>query len=979
MLKFIQINLGHGREAQDLMIQKAVECCADVVIISEPYKKPSSSIWYQDPSNRAAILICNKKLHISEICEENAGFVYVTLNGIRIYSCYYSPNLEFTSFAENLHSLDMSIRNARREVIVGGDFNSKSPEWNSRTLDRRGNLVGELIATNGLITYNTGESATFRRGESQSIIDITFGNPEFQHEDMNWSVLEDLTLSDHQYIAFNVHRNCTAVETEINFPRWNAKRLDANKFKNSLLDAKRRRDISLENPNAGELVKFTMKTITKCCNVSMPKIKEYRGKQPLYWWTTEIGQLRSKCLSARRASTRNHGDPTLKEEFKNARKSLRSAIKMSKRERWLELCEKVDLDPWGKPYKIVTKNIGIRKPIPGIREPTWATEIVTALFPMDEEALHGRRELESNENYVPFNGDELKRACSKLKTGKSPGPDGIPNEVLKLTGVLWPEILLMTFNKCLETGVFPKSWKEQKLVLLRKGDKPLNETSSYRPLCMLDTTSKLFECLLLKRLEDEMERHGGFSSQQYGFRKGKSTIDAINDVMEIASTAKRKLEFCAIITLDVRNAFNTVKWNAVLEALREKGIDPYLYNVIQQYLCERVLLYETENGLMNYNVTAGVPQGSVLGPFLWNVMYDGLLNMKLQEGAKLVGFADDIALVISQPIPELIEIVGNDCLGRCDRWLNKHGLELAAAKTEAILVTDRRVFDMPKMRLRNNIVTFSRSLRYLGVQIDSKLKFKEHVEIVRDKALRTARNLARIMPNIRGPKDSTRRLINSVVHSQLLYAAPVFVKQVKIKDRTTQLTKPQRISALRVISAYRTVSTSAALVLAGIPPVDLLVVEREEIWRKTKTKLQARESLMRTWQDRWERDERGRWTYKLIPNIQKWMERKHGRIHYYMTQIMTGHGSFNSYLHRFKIKESDNCENCGAGDDSAEHNLFQCPRWDRLRQDLNLKLGMTLNPQNIVDTMIDSKDAWNYCDTFICRIMKERCQRTPNS
>lgn len=96
-------------------------------------------------------------------------------------------------------------------------------------------------------------------------------------------------------------------------------------------------------------------------------------------------------------------------------------------------------------------------------------------------------------------------------------------------------------------------------------------------------------------------------------------------------------------------------------------------------------------------------------------MYDGLLNMKLQDGSKLIGYADDIALVVSQPTTELVEIVANDCLSRCNKWLKNAGLELAITKTEAIFVTSRRNFNKPNISLQGNIIHYMRNLCYLGV------------------------------------------------------------------------------------------------------------------------------------------------------------------------------------------------------------------------------------------------------------------------
>lgn len=114
-------------------------------------------------------------------------------------------------------------------------------------------------------------------------------------------------------------------------------------------------------------------------------------------------------------------------------------------------------------------------------------------------------------------------------------------------------------------------------MLLRKGDKPTNQSSSYRPLCMLDTAGKLYERILCNRIETAFETEGtGLADNQYGFRKGRSMIDAIYRVMaEVTDAAKGaifKKELCVLVTLDVANAFNSASWGAIMRAMETKKI-----------------------------------------------------------------------------------------------------------------------------------------------------------------------------------------------------------------------------------------------------------------------------------------------------------------------------------------------------------------------------------------------------------------------
>jgi len=101
--------------------------------------------------------------------------------------------------------------------------------------------------------------------------------------------------------------------------------------------------------------------------------------------------------------------------------------------------------------------------------------------------------------------EELKNATRTLKKNSTLGPDGILNEVQQCLAKCKPKLLLNTYNKCLTEGNFPEIWKKKRLVLLKKGINPLNDSSPNRPLCMLDCTGKLFEKILDNRLRSFLE------------------------------------------------------------------------------------------------------------------------------------------------------------------------------------------------------------------------------------------------------------------------------------------------------------------------------------------------------------------------------------------------------------------------------------------------------------------------------------------
>jgi len=119
----------------------------------------------------------------------------------------------------------------------------------------------------------------------------------------------------------------------------------------------------------------------------------------------------------------------------------------------------------------------------------------------------------------------------------------------------------------------------------------------------------------------------------------------------------------------------------------------------------------------------------------------------------------------------------------------------------------------------------------LGVELSQVLGFKKHIEKASAKAISTSPSLARLMPNIGGATQLKRKLLATVIHSQLLYAAPIWANDLEFERNVNIILKPQRTIALRVAMAYRTVSTQAIVVVAGFLPSHLMAQERQRRYR----------------------------------------------------------------------------------------------------------------------------------------------------
>ncbi|XP_070854063.1 uncharacterized protein [Drosophila suzukii] len=183
-----------------------------------------------------------------------------------------------------------------------------------------------------------------------------------------------------------------------------------------------------------------------------------------------------------------------------------------------------------------------------------------------------------------------------------------------------------------------------------------------------------------------------------------------------------------------------------------------------------------------------------------------------------------------------------------------------------------------------------------------------------------------------------------------------------------------RLCAVRISSAFRTISDDAALVIAGQVPLCELVREAKEIRaalageqadRSTKTEVKRRAS-------------KGRWTHKLIPSIEPWLSRRHGQVDFYLTQALSGHGCFRSFLKRFGHDTEDGCPECGSGIvEDAQHILFECRRFGYDRQILMETTGARVRPETFVPLMLLKEANWEATAAYAASVLRT-LRRTDN-
>ncbi|KAL7725925.1 hypothetical protein ACLKA6_000691 [Drosophila palustris] len=560
--------------------------------------------------------------------------------------------------------------------------------------------------------------------------------------------------------------------------------------------------------------------IIRACDASMAKVRKGSNPyRPVAWWNDAIANARRECHAARRQCQRHRNSPdyeSLAQIFRLKRKKFKNAIKLSKARHFQELCEAADSQPYGSAYKMVMGRLA-RQPMPSCS--AQLGRIIGTLFPSQPQLILPQHQPQLDEPEPALtNIDEVLNLASKIKTSKAVGPDGIPNAAIKMAIAAKPGVFVELYNKCIVEGTVPRRWKLQRLVLIPKAGKDLDDPSSYRPLCFADDIA-------------------------------------------VVTTGK-----------------------------------------------------------------------------------------KLEDTSARCSSAIDV--VIS--------------------WLSQNGLALAEHKSEAVLMSSRKLVEKAVVRVGYTHIESKPAIKYLGVMLDHRLSFKHHLEYVSARASTVTTALSRMMANTRGPKERSRKLIAGVVTSTILYASAIWAPAMEVASYSRGCKSAYRRCALRVSTCFRTVSETASLVVARMVPLHLLAAERQS---GGSTNRIVRDATISQWQISWDSAPNGRWTYRLIKELRPWLRRRHGQLNFYLSQLLTGHGCFKSYLHRFKHAEDPFCDHCGHGIiEDAEHSIFLCPLFGRERG-MSAIGRLHLTPDNLVAHMLAEESTWTDISNLAAHIMKDLRRR----
>ncbi|MBP1527556.1 MAG: reverse transcriptase family protein, partial [Spiroplasma ixodetis] len=478
-------------------------------------------------------------------------------------------------------------------------------------------------------------------------------------------------------------------------------------------------------------------------------------------------------------------------------------------------------------------------------------------------------------------------------------------------------------------------------------------------------------------LRNHLNSKNSLHQNQFGFTRGKSPELAVNTVISTISSALQSSPFVSVISLDITGAFDHAWWPLIYHRLHMVNPPEYVLSIIHSYLTERSITFNHNATSISRPLVRGCPQGSVLGPTLWNILFNDLLSINLPGASQIFCFADDTLLICRADTVEELTVLTNECLTHIDCWMSNSHLSLNAQKTQACIYTKRKPheYDSPVFQLKDCVIVPSSTFKYLGLIFDNGFYWAAHLRSLQQRCKVLMHTMSQVCGNLFGYSFRARQIMFlGIVRCLFYYCSSAFYHRLHLKSFQEILTKSIRPLLIATIYGYRTISTPAAHVLADCPPLHLSVIARSLRWlcknqlpihswhsfekfflipgtsptmyalrdseetsrcvSEHGLKLFLQEQIYAQWQSEWDNSEKGVTTWFLIPKVE---ERHLSPLqpNFFLTQALTGHGCFLEYLHRFNLRPNPQCACCCGSTQTSFHILYDCPDYSYIRDPEN--------------------------------------------
>lgn len=382
--------------------------------------------------------------------------------------------------------------------------------------------------------------------------------------------------------------------------------------------------------------------------------------------------------------------------------------------------------------------------------------------------------------FQPTNLDEIQEIIAESGIKCSPS-DFLPGCLLKENLDIILPVVVHLVNLSLLTGDMEGVKLADVIPSLKSDNLDPNILKHFRPISNLTFIGKLIERVVLKRLNNHLSRNNLSCNEQSAYKKDHSTETLLVRVWNDLLVAADQQTCTIMMMLDLSAAFDTVDHQLLLRILKyEIGLRGTALAWFKSFLTgrsQRVRIGSTTSD--EIIIKFGVPQGSVLGPVLFNIYLRSLYHYVQSLGFVIHGYADDHQILLSfKPIHQSIVLVYEiqNCFDKIKLWMNKYYLQLNDSKTEFIVFGSNRILNLIQINGINFpsgiSIRFVSNAKNLGIHLDSQLTLRKQIVELKKKSFRTIRNINKIRFLIN--QDQLKIIVNSLVVSCLDYCNSLY-------------------------------------------------------------------------------------------------------------------------------------------------------------------------------------------------------------
>lgn len=880
LIKCLQINLKHKRVATSNLMHIMEINNVDIAFIQEPYTLQNKvagitrkyRIFSQGENRiRAAVLLANERIDgvlLNQLSDEDVAVVEILYNDYKFYAV--SMYMDITTDINNdFAKLDKILEDTKDVgIIFSIDSNSRSAVWHDNNTNIRGRQVEDYLSSKQLYVMNeVSEFTTFESNTGKSNIDLTITNDKLVSKVNEWKCGEEESCSDHRFITFNISNHKYYNEETFLGTKYIIKDGQLEDFSNKIqrefskriqnkADINTTEDldeelskIANEETNTEKLVREYEEVITTVCRMcfrTSNSARKLTHRKTIPWWTDELTILRKKTNATRRRYQKTKYNQELREErryqYLEAKREYERTMTKEKINSWKRYCSLTpSSNPWNEVYRIASGKT--RKPIPltTLKKPDGSLtsslketlqHMIDYFVPEDEEAADNNYHKQVREtNRIPlktqddvdFSQQEIRRIIEKMDPNKSPGDDGITSKVLLQVAKILPRYVTAIYNNCLRQAYFPEQWKKARLLpIIKPGKDASIEVTKFRPISLLNTSGKVLEKLLIDRIMHHIQTKNLMNGNQFGFTPQRSTVDAAMALKDCVEESLRQNQYLVLVSLDIQGAFDSAWWPSIMQALRKFHCPRNLYKLTDNYFSQRAAILAANNIKLEKKVSKGCPQGSCCGPGFWNIQYDSLLSLEYTANTKVIAFADDLIVITRGKTILEAENYANLEMKKIAAWAIKNKTKFNEQKSKTMLITRRKRREQKDIHifLNNKELQQTDKIKYLGIIIDKRFRFNEHIKYVTERCTSLINALSKTAKINWGLKHKALRTIyKGAILPLLSYGAPVWIDALERNYNVKKLNQVQRLINIRIAKAFRTTSYEALCVVTGLTPI----------------------------------------------------------------------------------------------------------------------------------------------------------------